>query len=621
PNASEERGTLSSCGLQPCYVVGKPWSMQLINSTATSFTVSICSSSNASIGLYSLSVKTGPNRTPSPMGTLVVLFNPWCEDDSVYLPNKEERQEYVMNEQGLIYRGNRNFIQAMAWDFGQFEDNIVDICLKLLDVNPKCLRNAREDFSARCNPIYVGRVVSAMINVNDDYGVVEGRWNSPYTEGVNPTSWSSSVDILRQWFNNACRPVKYGQCWVFAAVMCTVLRCLGIPCRVVTNFESAHDTNKNLLIEKYFNENGVEDSKDSVWNFHVWVEAWMKRPDISDKSAYDGWQVLDPTPQEKSEGTYCCGPAPVKAILEGQTSLKYDVPFVFAEVNADVVTWIVRSDSSKEKIRTDTSSVGQFISTKAVGSDKRLDITNQYKYPEGSKSERDGFSRAMRNMDISEDTAITMKIQEVDKPICGSAIKLSLTVHNNRSTPQALNLQINAQTIKYNGSPTANIYWEQKEVQLQPKEALCLPINIPFDKYGEKMLNNNCFKITAIVKNAKDPKEIFVTEKDIVLQSPPLSITVNGTAVQNSMLTAEVVFKNPLPETINDCFITVTGSGLLEYPQKSQVAQLGPGQMMKVIVTFWPSRVGLRKLVADFHCSAFSKINASCNILVTPQLR
>ncbi len=35
-------------------------------------------------------------------------------------------------------------------------------------------------------------------------------------------------------------------------------------------------------------------------NFHVWVESWMKRPDLG--RGYDGWQVLDATPQEKSGG-------------------------------------------------------------------------------------------------------------------------------------------------------------------------------------------------------------------------------------------------------------------------------------------------------------------------------
>lgn len=45
------------------------------------------------------------------------------------------------------------------------------------------------------------------------------------------------------------------------------MRFLGIPCRVVTNFESAHDTNTNLTIDKYYDDQGERrsESKDSVW--------------------------------------------------------------------------------------------------------------------------------------------------------------------------------------------------------------------------------------------------------------------------------------------------------------------------------------------------------------------
>lgn len=45
-----------------------------------------------------------------------------------------------------------------------------------------------------------------------------------------------------------------------------VSRALGIPCRVVTNYLSAHDTNSNLVIERYINENGdLIQSKEMVW--------------------------------------------------------------------------------------------------------------------------------------------------------------------------------------------------------------------------------------------------------------------------------------------------------------------------------------------------------------------
>lgn len=49
------------------------------------------------------------------------------------------------------------------------------------------------------------------------------------------------------------------------------MRVLGIPCRVVTNFNSAHDTNDNLVIEEYYSETGqkLNRSKDSIWSVGI----------------------------------------------------------------------------------------------------------------------------------------------------------------------------------------------------------------------------------------------------------------------------------------------------------------------------------------------------------------
>ena len=40
-----------------------------------------------------------------------------------------------------------------------------------------------------------------------------------------------------------------------------------------------------------------------MWNFHVWNECWMARPDL--QAGYGGWQAVDATPQETSDGIYC----------------------------------------------------------------------------------------------------------------------------------------------------------------------------------------------------------------------------------------------------------------------------------------------------------------------------
>ncbi len=51
--------------------------------------------------------------------------------------------------------------------------------------------------------------------------------------------------------------------------------------------------------------------------------------------------MIDATPQESSDasGVYQTGPASLEAIRKGEVGLAYDVPFVFAEVNSDVVHW------------------------------------------------------------------------------------------------------------------------------------------------------------------------------------------------------------------------------------------------------------------------------------------
>lgn len=55
----------------------------------------------------------------------------------------------------------------------------------------------------------------------------------------------------------------------------SVMRVLGIPCRVVTSYNSAHDTNANLVIEEYYSETGqkLNRSNDSIWSvvINIWI--------------------------------------------------------------------------------------------------------------------------------------------------------------------------------------------------------------------------------------------------------------------------------------------------------------------------------------------------------------
>uniref|UniRef100_A0A8C9IZY0 protein-glutamine gamma-glutamyltransferase n=1 Tax=Panthera tigris altaica TaxID=74533 RepID=A0A8C9IZY0_PANTA len=400
PQASEDRHTKAVFQISELEV-GKTWAAVKEAETENTVTVSISSPPNAVIGRYLMSTRVSSRRKQNDrkLGEFVLLFNPWCPEDDVFLASEEERQEYVLNDSGIIFRGVEKHIRAQGWNYGQFEEDILNICLSILDRSPLYQDDPAIDVSCRHDPIYVTRAISAMVNSNNDRGVVQGQWQGKYGGGTSPLHWRGSVAILHKWFKGRFKPVKYGQCWVFAGGMCTVLRCLGIATRVVSNFNSAHDTDRNLSVDKYVDSFGrtLEDlTEDSMWNFHVWNESWFARQDLG--PSYNGWQVLDATPQEEREGVFRCGPASVTAIREGDVHLAHDGPFVFAEVNADYVTWLWHEDESRERVYSDTKKIGRGISTKAVGSDSRVDITSFYKYPEGSRKERQVYRKAVRKL-------------------------------------------------------------------------------------------------------------------------------------------------------------------------------------------------------------------------------
>ncbi|KAM6412803.1 coagulation factor XIII A chain isoform 2-T3 [Pluvialis apricaria] len=277
------------------------WGAKITHKENNSIRLSIMSSATCIVGKFRLYVAVwtpfGILRTHRNSATdTYILFNPWCQQDAVYLDDEKEREEYVLNDVGIVFHGNINDIRLRSWSYGQFEENILDACLFLMD-------KAELELSGRGNPIKICRVASAVINSRDDNGVIAGSWDNTYTYGVAPSAWTGSVDILLEYYSSK-QPVRYGQCWVFAGVFNTFLRCLGIPARLVTNYSSAHDNNANLQLDFFLDDEGKVDTKltkDSVWNYHCWNEAWMTRPDLP--VGFGGWQVVDGTPQETSDGS------------------------------------------------------------------------------------------------------------------------------------------------------------------------------------------------------------------------------------------------------------------------------------------------------------------------------
>uniref|UniRef100_A0A8C5KV92 Protein-glutamine gamma-glutamyltransferase 5 n=1 Tax=Jaculus jaculus TaxID=51337 RepID=A0A8C5KV92_JACJA len=623
-----------------------PWIASLESNSATSLEVSLCAPPIAAVGRYLLKIRIDSFQgsvTAYQLGEFILLFNPWCPGDAVYMDSEPQRQEYIVNDYGFIYQGNKNWIRPCPWNYGQFEENIIDICLELLEKSLNFQVDPSTDCALRGSPVYISRVVCAMINSNDDNGVLNGNWSENYTDGLNPAEWTGSVAILKQWHATGCQPVRYGQCWVFAAVMCTVMRCLGIPTRVITNFDSGHDTDGNLIIDEYYDSTGriLENmKKDTVWNFHVWNECWMARKDLP--PGYGGWQVLDATPQETSNEVAPAGPAPVPvAIKEGEVDLNYDTRFAFSMVNADCMSWLV-SGGKEEKLHQDTATVGNFISTKSIQSDERDDVTENYKYEEGSLQERQVFLKALqklkagrsegphradlrpfRSMPPQQDgpwsldapsrqpndiVQVSLKFELLDLPNMGQDINFVLLAHNMSPQFKELKVNLSAQSLLHDGSPLSPFWQDIAFITLYPEEEKIYPCKILYSQYSQYLSWDKLIRISALGEEKSSPEKILAV-KIITLTYPGITINVLGAAIVNQPLTIQVIFSNPLSEPVEDCVLTLEGSGLFKKQQRILLAS-------PFILQTVPFKSGPRQIQANLRSNKFKDIKGYRNVYV-----
>ncbi|XP_034981528.1 protein disulfide-isomerase TMX3 [Zootoca vivipara] len=230
--------------------------------------VSLFPPASACIGCYTLNMclVSCEHSSTQHLGDFYVLFNPWCSDDPVYLDNHAHREEYVLNEHGIIFQGVPKHVTSHPWYFGQFQDGILDICLKILDTSTNFLRDPGMDYSCRNDPVYISRVLNSMICCHKKKSILKLPPSNNYLQGHNPLMWNGSAPILRQWFQSKCKPVKYGYCGTFASVLCTVMRCLGIPSRVVTGFYCPLNAVDPLAVQEVYDYTGKTLSgKEHIW--------------------------------------------------------------------------------------------------------------------------------------------------------------------------------------------------------------------------------------------------------------------------------------------------------------------------------------------------------------------
>uniref|UniRef100_A0A8C0JP03 Protein-glutamine gamma-glutamyltransferase K n=1 Tax=Canis lupus dingo TaxID=286419 RepID=A0A8C0JP03_CANLU len=598
------------------------WKAQVTKASGQNLNLRVHTSPNAIIGKFQFTVRThseaGEFQLPfDPHNEIYILFNPWCPEDIVYVDHEDWRQEYVLNESGRIYYGTEAQIGERTWNYGQFDHGVLDACLYILD-------RRGMPYGGRGDPVSVSRVISAMVNSLDDNGVLIGNWSGDYSRGTNPSAWVGSVEILLSYLRTGYS-VPYGQCWVFAGVTTTVLRCLGLATRTVTNFNSAHDTDTSLTMDIYFDENmkPLEHlNHDSVWNFHVWNDCWMKRPDLP--SGFDGWQVVDATPQETSSGIFCCGPCSVESIKNGLVYMKYDTPFIFAEVNSDKVYWQRQDDGSFKIVYVEEKAIGTLIVTKAVGSNMQDDVTHIYKHPEGSEAERKAVETAAAhgskpnvytNRDSAEDVALQVEAQDA---VMGQDLTVSVVLTNRGSSTRTVKLHLYLSVTFYTGVTGPVFKESKKEVVLAPGASKSERVSMPvaYKEYRPQLVDQGSMLLN-VSGHVKENGQVLAKQHTFRLRTPDLSLTLLGAAVVGQECEVQIVFKNPLPVTLTNVVFRLEGSGL-QRPKILNVGDIGGNETVTLHQKFVPVRPGPRQLIASLDSPQLSQVHGVIQVDVAP---
>ncbi|XP_039763506.1 annulin-like isoform X1 [Pararge aegeria] len=537
---------------------------------------------------------------------IYVLFNPWCLNDSVYMPGHSHREEYVQDDGGLMFRGVYNRIKPTPWNYAQYEKDILECALYLVREVGKVKGRARGD------PIRTVRALSAAVNVQDDNGILFGNWGtelSDYSGGTHPLKWVGSLSILQKYYEKK-KPVKYAQCWVYAGVLTTICRALGIPCRPVTGYDAAHDSQGSLTIDIIKDEKGntlEEFTRDSVWNYHVWNEVWMDRPDLG--ADYSGWQAIDSTPQETSEDVYRCGPSSLRAVRDGDLQKPYDASYVFAQVNADKVLWKYSGEIQPLKLLArDTVSIGQNISTKAIGRMEREDITNLYKYPERTREERDTMEKALRKSESifaryylnDAFNEVTFDFELRDDIKIGQDFNVVLHIRNRSAINQHhVKGVLRVDTVTYTGVTGDGVKKNEFDKVLAPEAKENITLAVTFDDYYKKLVDQASFNIACLATIVERNFDYFAQD-DFRVRNPDIKISIDGKPITRQECTVVVKVENPLPIPLRNAKFYVQGTGLEKQLKIELNENVAPGAIAEAQFKLTPPWAGRFQISAKF---------------------
>ena len=228
------------------------------------------------------------------------------------------------------------------------------------------------------------------------------------------------------------------------------------------------------------------------------------------------------------------------------------------------------ADQTLKLLGKKTNEVGQFISTKSPGSFDRLDITENYKYPEPSDDERMIHLKALRQVDhlharyyINESFEdVIFQLELRDDVLVGQAFDVGVSMKNKSSSKKhVVNATLRVDAVTYTNKPLSTIKTQAFTTTIDENSSEKLTMNIQYDDYS-KYLAKNCVFSVSCIASVENTNFHYYDRNIFKFHVPKVDIKLSGKLVEGAQLVAEVVVKNPLPVPLKggEFYICAPGS-------------------------------------------------------------
>lgn len=115
---------------------GKKWEGKITEYLPKEIIVQIIAPYDAPVGPWEVVIETLFGRERSTFtydNDCWILFNPWCKNDIVYMPDTQYLDEYVLSDVGKIWVGPYGSNRGREWVYGQFDKCILPATVLMLD--------------------------------------------------------------------------------------------------------------------------------------------------------------------------------------------------------------------------------------------------------------------------------------------------------------------------------------------------------------------------------------------------------------------------------------------------------------------------------------------------------